>query len=249
MKKIIIVLACAMLTAFLALFFIVAPEQIISKINIAQKAVVLRAEKSGGNFLTGYFFTNISLFGNNGAKLLSLEEVLVDLRFLPLFSGRIGIDLKSKYIIAAFMAGIDGSISGEAKFTGLPFDSAAYIQPENIAFTAPISGRVSMSGRKADFEVKAEAITWKRFSVSDFALPSDICEKGRGGVSVDKGSIIVKSLACEGSRGYSRISGEINSGQRRLMLELFPKDWDDFMLLPLKRYKVTPGHYKIPLNL
>ena len=248
MKKIIIVLASAVLTVFLTLFFFLTPEQVISKINDAQQEVVFSAGQFSGNFITGYRFTNAAFIGSNGTKLLSLDEVRLDLHLLPLFLGRIGIDMHSKGITAAFSTGFDGSVNGEASFSGVQFDSEAFISPANVSFTAPVSGKVVMSGRKADIEVRADEIVWKRISVSGFELPPDIFEKGKGGISVERGRIIVKSLAFEGGKGYARLSGEINSGQRRLTLELFPKDWDDFMLVPFERYKVSPGQYKMPVD-
>ncbi len=249
MKKIIIVLASAILTVFLALFFFLTPSQIIAKINDAQRAVVLSAEKSDGNFLTGYHFVNASLAGNQGSRLLVLEEVKLDLHLLPLIFGRIGVDIHAKEITGALSAGLDGSVKGEASFRSIPFDTEAFIPPTNVSFTAPISGRVIVSGRKADMEVKADEIIWKKLSVLGFDLPLDIFEKGKGALTVERGRIIVKSLAFEGSKGYARLSGEILREQRHLTLELFPSDWNDFMLMPLERYKLSPGQYKMTLNL
>lgn len=248
MKKIIIILASAVPTVFLTVFFFLTPGQIISKINDAQNKVVFSAGQSDGNFITGYRFTNASFVGSNGTKLLSLDEVRLDLHLLPVFLGRIGMDIHSKGINAALSAGFDGSINGEASFSGVQFDSEAFISPANVSFTAPVSGRVIMSGRKADIEVRADEIAWKRLSVSGFELPPDIFEKGKGGMSVERGGIIVKSLAFEGGKGYARLSGDISNGQRRLILELFPNDWDDFMLMPFERYKVSPGQYRMPLD-
>ena len=248
MKKIIIVIACVVLTVFLTLFFFLTPAQVVSKINDAQHKVVFSSGQSGGNFVTGYRFTNASLAGNNGTKLLILDEVMLDLRLLPLFLGRIGIEIHSKGVTAALSAGFDGSVKGEASFTRLPFDTEAFISPANVSFTAPVSGRVIMSGMKADIEVRADEITWRRLSVSGFELPLEVFEKGKGGISVERGRIIVKSLAFEGRKGYARLSGEIVNGQRHLTLELFPNDWDDLMLMPLERYKVSPGQYKMPLD-
>lgn len=248
MKKIIIVFACGVLIAFLTLFFFLTPAQVISTINDAQQTVIFSAGQSGGNFVTGYRFTNAALAGNNGTKMLVFDEVMLDLHLLPLFLGRVGIDIHSKGITAALSAGLDGSVNGEGNFSGIPFDSEAFISPEKVSFTAPVSGKVVMSGRKADIEVRADEITWKRLLVSGFELPPDIFEEGKGGISVERGRIIVKSLAFEGGKGYARLSGEINSGQRRLTLELFPKDWDDFMLVPFERYKVSPGQYKMQVD-
>jgi type II secretion system protein N len=248
MKKIIIVIASAILTVFLTLLFFLTPAQVISKINDAQPNVFFSSEKSDGNFVTGYRFTNASLAGNNGTKLLILDEVIVDLRLLPLFLGRLGIDIHSKGITAALSAGFDGDVKGEVSFAGVPFDTEAFIPPSNVSFTAPISGRVIVSGMKADIEVRADEMTWRRLSVSGFELPPEVFEKGKGGISVESGRIIIKSLAFEGSKGYARLSGEIISGQQHLTLELFPNDWDDFMLMPLQRYKVSPGQYKMPLD-
>jgi hypothetical protein len=248
MKKIIIGLAIAILTVFLTLFFFLTPRQIISKINGAQHNIVFSSGQSGGNFLTGYRFMQVSIAGNNGTKLLVFKEVTLDLHLLPLFLGRIGIDIHSKGITAAFSAGFDGSVTGEANFSDVPFDTATFISLQNVSFTAPLSGRVIVSGRKADIEVRADEITWKKLSVSGFELPTDIFEKGKGGISVENDRIIVKSLAFEGAKGYARLSGEIIGGQRKLTLELFPKDWDDPMLTSLERYKVSPGQYKMPLD-
>jgi type II secretion system protein N len=249
MKKGIIVLASAILTVFLALFFFLTPAQVISKINDAQQAVVLSAGKSHGNFLTGYHFTNASLAGNKGMRLLDLDEVRLDIHLLPLILGRIGIEIHSKELTAALTAGFDGSIKGEASFNGLPFDTAAFMPSTDVSFTAPISGRVIVSGRKADIEARVDELKWKKLSVSGFELPSDIFETGKGAFAVEQGRIIIKSLAFEGSKGYARLSGEILSGQRHLTLELFPNDWNDVMLIPLERYKVSPGQYRMPLNL
>lgn len=248
MKKIIIVLASVLLTVFLTLFFFLTPAQVISKINDAQQTVIFSAGQSGGNFVTGYRFANAALAGNNGTKMLVFDEVMLDLHLLPLFLGRIGIDIYSKEITASLSAGFDGSVNGEANLSGVTIDSEAFISPANVSFTAPVSGKVVMSGRKADIEVRADEITWKRLSVSGFELPPDIFEKGKGGISVDSGRIIVKSLAFEGGKGYARLSGEIISGQRSLTLELFPNDWDDFMLMSFERYKVSPGQYKMPVD-
>lgn len=249
MKKVILVLACVILTALLTLFLYLSPLRIISKINEAQEAVMLTAGRSGGNVLTGYHFTNVSASGRDGTKLLTLDEVMLDIQLLPLFLGRTGIDIHAKEITAALSAGLDGSLKGEASFTGLPFDTAVFISPTDVSFTAPISGKVTVAGRKADIEVKADYISWKRLSVSGFDLPTDIFAKGKGSFAVEPGRILVRSLAFEGDKGYARLSGEIISGQRRLMLELFPNDWNELMLLPLERYKVSPGQYKMPLIL
>ena len=248
MRKIVIVIASALLLVFFTLFFFLTPAQIISQINDAQHKVVFSAGQSDGNFVTGYHFTDASLAVNNGTKLLILDEVMLNLRLLPLFLGRIGIDIHSKGITAALSAGLDGSVNGVANFTDVPLDTAAFISPAQAAFTAPVSGRVIASGRKADIEVRADEIIWKKLSVSGFELPPDIFEQGKGGISVERGRIIVKSLAFEGSKGYARLSGEIINGQRHLTLELFPNDWDDPMLIPLERYKVSPGQYKMPFN-
>jgi type II secretion system protein N len=249
MKKIIIVLASAILTVFLALFFFLTPTQVISKISDLQQEAVLTAGKSSGNFLTGYHYEKTTLTKYDGTRLLVIDEMTLDIHLLPLILGRIGIDIHSKELTAALTAGFDGSLKGEASFNGLPFDTAAFIPPTDVSFTAPISGRVIVSGRRTDIEVRADEIRWKRLSVSGFELPSDIFETGKGAFAVEQGRIIIKSLAFEGSKGYARLSGEILSGQRRLMLELFPNDWDDFMLMPLERYKVSPGQYRMPLNL
>lgn len=248
MRKIIIVLASVILTVFLTLFFFLTPTQIISKINNLQQTVVFSAGQSDGNFLRGYRFTNTALTGSNGTKLFILDEVRLDLHLLTLFLGRIGIDIHSKEVTATLSAGFDGSVKGEASFNNVPFDTAAFIPPANVSFFAPVSGRVILSGRKADIEVRADEITWKRLSVSGFDLPPDMFLKGKGGISVERGRTIVKSLAFEGGKGYARLSGEIISGQPRLTLELFPNDWDDLMLIPLERYKVSPGQYKMPLD-
>ncbi|MBI5846428.1 MAG: type II secretion system protein GspN [Nitrospirae bacterium] len=248
MKKIVVVLAAVILTVFLTFFFFLTPLQIISKFNDAQQAVVLSAGKSGGNFLTGYHFTNASFAGKEGARLLLLDEATLDIHLLPLIFGRIGIDVHSKEITAVLSAGLDGSVKGEASFHDVPFDTAALIVPAEVSFTAPISGRVTVSGRKADIEVKAEQISWKKLSVSGFDLPPNLFEKGKGALSVEGDRITVRSLAFEGGKGYARLSGEILGGQRSLTLELFPSDWNDFMLLPLERYKVSPGQYKMTLN-
>lgn len=248
MKIIIIVLASAAVAVFLALFFFLTPEQIISKINNAQQVLVFSAEKSGGNLVTGYHFTNASLAGRDGTKLLVFDELFLDLHILPLFLGRIGIDINSKEITAGLTAGFGGSVDGEASFTDIPFDTTFFILPENVSFTAPVSGKVILSGRRADIEVRAGEITWKRLLVSGFQLPADVFEKGKGGLSVERNRIIVKSLAFEGRKGFARLSGEIVNGEQNLALELFPNDWDDFMLIPLERYRVSPGQYKMPLN-
>lgn len=249
MKKIVVILASALLTVFLTLFFFLTPMQIISKINDAQKTVVLTVGKSGGNILTGYHFTQASLAGKEGTSLLALDEVTIDIRLLPLFLGRIGIDIYSTEIAAALSVGLDGSIKGDAKFNDVPFDTSAFIRPTDVSFTAPVSGSVVLSGRKADIEVRADEMNWKKLSVSGFELPTDIFEKAKGALSVEQDRIIVKSLAFEGGKGYARLSGEVLRGHRNLTLELFPNDWDDLMLIPLQRYKVSPGQYKIPLHL
>lgn len=249
MKKIIIILTAVTLTASLTLFFFLTPSQIISEINKAQQAVVVSAGNAGGNFLTGYHFRGAALAGRDGRKLLVLDEVMLDIHLSSLMFGRIGIDIHSREMAAAFRVGLDGSLNGEASFYGLPFDTEAFIPPATISFTAPISGRAVVSGRKADIEVKADEITWKRLSVSGFDLPLNMFEKGKGALTVERGRMTVRSLAFEGGKGYARLSGEILSGQRHLALELFPNDWNDFMLIPLERYKVSPGQYKMTLNL
>lgn len=249
MKKIGIILVSTILTVFLALFFFLTPSQIISKINDAQQAVVFSAGKSDGNLLTGYRFTNASFASGEGRRLLVFDEVKLNISLLRLLRGQMRMDIHSKEITAVLYAGFDGSTKGEATFKDIPFDSTAFIHPENVLFTAPLSGRVIMSDRKADIEVKADQMRWKRLSVSGFDLPPDIFEKGKGALSIEQSRIIVKSFAFEGDKGYARLSGELSSGQRNLILELFPNDWNEFLLIPLERYKISPGQYKMPLNL
>jgi hypothetical protein len=249
MRRIITVLAVVILTVFFTLFFFLTPKQIISKINDALQTAVFSAGQSDGNFLVGYHFRKVSLAGKTGTKLLSLEEVRLGVHLLPLFLGQIGITIDSKDITAAFSVGFDGSVSGAANFADIPFDTAFFFSPANVSFSAPISGRVIASGRKADIEVRADEITWKKLSLSGFDLPLDIFEKGRGGISVEQGRIIAKSFSFEGRKGYARLSGELLGEKQTIMLDLFPNDWDDLMLIPLARYKVSEGQYKMPLNI
>lgn len=248
MSKALIVLASVILTGFLTLFFFLTPELFIREINALQQTAVITTGPSGGNFITGYRFSNVSITGTEGKKMLAFDEVVVDLHLLPLFLGRIGIDIHSKEITAALSAGFDGSLKGEVSFRDVPIDTEAFISPENISFTAQVSGRVILSGRKSDIEIRADAITWRRLIVAGFELPQDFFDNGKGGISAEQGRVIVKSIAFEGNKGYARLSGEIISKKQDLLLELFPKDWNDFMLTPFERYKISPGQYTIPLN-
>ncbi|MBI5632920.1 MAG: hypothetical protein HZA15_05520 [Nitrospirae bacterium] len=249
MKKIGIILASSILTIYLALFFFLTPFQIISKINDMQQTVVFSAEKSNGNLLTGYRFTNASLASGEGRRLLFLDEMKLNISLLRLLLGQIRMDIQSKEITAVLSAGFHGSMKGEANFKGIPLDSTAFIPQENILFSALLSGRMIISGRNADMEVKSDEMLWKRLSVSGFDLPLDIFENGKGALSIEQSRIIVRSLAFEGTKGYARLSGELSSGQQNLILELFPHDWNDLLLIPLERYKISPGQYKMPLNL
>ncbi len=248
MKRIFVVLFSAALTVILSLYFFLTPKQVISQINKAQQEVVLSAGRSEGNFLTGYRFSDAVLAGQDGARLYSFDQVMLEIQFMPLILGRIGIKAYSKEAEAVVSAGLGGSIQAEADFRGLPFDTATFSLPENVAFAAPLYGRMILSGGKADMEFRSDEIRWRRLAVSGFDLPLDMFKKGRGALSVEGDRIIIKSLAFEGKKGYARLSGGITKGQHRLTLELFPNDWDDLMLLPLKHYRVSPGQYKMPVD-
>ena len=132
MKKILIVVAGAALTAFLTLFFFLTPEQVISLINNAQPRFVFSAAQSGGNFLTGYHYSKATLSKNDGTQLLAMEEVGLDLHILPLLWGRLGTGIRSKEITADVSYGFDGSAGGEVLLNSLPFDSSAFFSSGNV---------------------------------------------------------------------------------------------------------------------
>lgn len=95
-------------------------------------------------------------------------------------------------------------------------------------------------------DARLENLLW-----NGILLPLSLFHEIKGAAVVDGESIVVRSLALQGSGIHARVKGSVRRGIADMVLEVMTDagfQGDPFHILVLKPYEVSPGFYAVPLK-
>lgn len=255
MKKLLI--ALAVLFAFVwGAWFVAIPTDVIFQ---RVEATLRRGETAVGftGCRKGLFYSvrceaiDVRVSGN---RVFSVSNVSARLRFLPLLTLKAVVPLRASagggeitgsaeltrqgYRIAAEAAGVEIEKLGLYPLTGLNLSGALKVD----VFFEDGSGKARFSVDRAEFESP---------SLFGFKLPLELFHQVRGALLLNYGKVEIESLALEGEDIYARVTGSLKGGNADLKLELMPEGDtfpDPMYDTLLQRYRVSRGHYVIPVK-
>ena len=231
--------------------------------GLEREGYVLRAQEMRKSFPFGLAARNVVISDERG-PLLKLDEASARIRFLPLFLGRLAVDVRAKVREGELQAGYqprrgDFSIHG----SGVPLEDIPFFL---TATGANVKGRLSVDGSftgkgaamRGSLKLDVRGAEVSSIKVGDMPLPDASYSSVRGMVRVAGGTGRLESLTFQGDGIYSRlsgtfpVSGPLASAPLDLTLELMPKpdflERQKFVFLLLAKYQASPGSYRIPVT-
>lgn len=205
----------------------------------------------------GLFFTFESeqlTITKSGEKILSTEQARGRLDLLSLFV------FKLPFFFSADLGG--GKIVGmiELLHTTNPWE----ISVDGVNITeipvfgrlgflgrGRISGNLKMKNNTGEMRFDLAGAELQSVSRAGITVPLDFFDKGRGFITINGDAFFIQSFVLEGDGIYARIKGSITSGRSSLVLELMPEQsfrHKHTVFSLLEPYRISPGHYSIPLN-
>jgi type II secretion system protein N len=256
MKRLLVAGVLAIFIVF-GLWFLAVPEDLIK----------VRMERLGGDCLqVEVADVRKGLFYNFGSQRITLRRSADVLLFVDNFKGRINLFSLFRGRLTLFIQGdvSGGTIEGVVDLLGgrdrvdLRLDHSSI---EGIPWLARIglrgkgilSAELRLDEGAGDLQFSVRDARFENTSSSGLVLPLDWFEKVKGTMAVRGNSIRVKFLSLEGEEIYARVKGEIVEGKMDLVVELMPdssfmKKGKGFLFSAIEHYKVSPGHYLIPIK-
>ena len=256
MKRLLI---AGILTLFivLGLWFLAVPEDLIKA----------RMERLGGDRLqVEVAGLRKGLFYNFGSQRITLRRSADVLLFVDNFKGRINPLSLFRGRLTLFIRGdvSGGTIEGvtdllrerdqvdlrmnQSSIEGIPWLARMGLRGKGI-----LSGELRLDEGAGDLRFSIQDARFESGSSSGLVLPLNWFNKVKGTMTVIGNSIRVKSLSLEGEGIYARVKGEIVEGKLDVVVELMPdssfiKTDKGFVFSTIEHYKVSPGHYLIPIK-
>lgn len=250
---------------FVALFFPTSElVRIVSRLTLRHGATIA-VSGIRKSLPLGIRARGVVVSGERGA-LLAVDRLDLDLRFLPLLSGRLIIGY------AGYIG--QGRLSGEFELSGpgrLEVE-AANIRLEDIPLLYNLSparitgmmagnGKIRGWGRDAAgrYQIALSGLQVTGAGIGGTMLPNVASQSVQAVLGVGNGVIKAESVSMQGDGLYARLRGDVRglygvagSAPIDLSLELMPKP--DFMdrqkpiFALLARYAVSPGNYLLPIR-
>ncbi len=254
-----LLLAAGMLALFivLGLWFLAVPEDLIKA----------RVERLGGDHLRvevadlrkGPFYD----FGSQRITLCRSADVLL---FVDNFKGRINPFSLFRGKLTLFIRGdvSGGTLEGvmdllwgrnqvdlrmnQSSIEGIPGFAKMGLRGKGT-----LSGELKLEEGAGDVRFSIQDARFENCPSSGVILPLNWFDRVKGTMTVGGNSIRVNSLSLEGEGIYARVKGEIVEGKLDLVLELMPdrsfvSKKEALIFAAIDRYRVSPGHYRIPIK-
>jgi type II secretion system protein N len=215
----------------------------------------LDAETVG--FKKGLFFSfSIEALdiGRSGRRLVSAEGLsarldlpsLLLLRASVPFSGRVaGGELRGRAEAAR------GGYSVSLDITGAELGETGLLPLAGTSGGGSLSGTVELRGGEGEIRFSASSLKLDPATVQDARVPLDMFDSMKGMARVRAGEVELESVSFEGKGMYAKLQGRARGGLFEGKLELMPDLEvvpDEFLASAMGRYRVSRGHYSIPLK-
>jgi type II secretion system protein N len=214
--------------------------------------------------LPGLAWDNLRLSSNQGA-LLSSKKLKLQLRLLPLLTGRVVLGAAAS--VGPGQAEVEYGVTGKtalilhAKDIGLadiPFFKTVLGAKADGNLWSEGSITRSATGLNGDLKLEVRQLGFAGVKMGAFPLPDAANLTTQGMVRVTNGAARLESFTLQGDGVYMRLSGDLPSGALalntpiNLLLEIMPKpeflERQKLVFLLLTKFMVAPGVYRVPIK-
>jgi len=214
--------------------------------------------------LPGLVWDNLQLSSDQGA-LLSSERLKVQLRLLPLLTGKLRLGAQAS--IGAGKVNLEYGLTGrEALDLRIDSVSLADIPFFKTVLDAKAGGSLwsqgtitrGPKGLTGELKLEVKQLEFSGVKLGGFPLPDAANLRSQGMVKVTNGNARLESFTLQGEGIYMRISGDLPSGANaanaplKLALEIMPKaeymEKQKLVFLLLAKFMVSPGVYRLPIS-
>lgn len=259
--------AVAALLLFVTLTVLFIPNRVIlDAINrgLAGHGLSLSAATFGKAFPLGIAGRGWTLSSGKG-KLLTLENVTLRLRLVPLLTGRVAFSFDARSGSGRIAATASSTGKGSLRLTvsGLNLEQVPFFATVTGTQAAGIvSGQAELGGLRGNvagfIKLDAQGVELRGVRIGETPLPDATYQAVQGMIRISGGTGTIESFTLQGTSLYVRLSGTVLPGASlqaaplNMTLELMPKpdflDKQKFIFLLLAKYQDTPGHYRIPIR-
>lgn len=189
----------------------------------------------------------------SGERLFSVEDLRGRLELLQ--------SLKRMKAVIAFKGSMGGgglrgtlrikgkSYSLDLALEGADLEKLGLFEHTGLKGSGALSAEAHMADNAGDVRFSVTDARLKPMNISGKPIPLNMFHTVRGALNIKGREIEVKSVSLEGKGLYARASGTIRGGMLDMTLELMPEaEADLVMSVVAGRYRVSKGHYKIPVR-
>lgn len=229
---------------------------------LAAHGIKLQATRLGTAMPFGIKATGVTLADSQTA-LINLEQVSLQLRLLPLLTGKVSANVSAK----AGAGNLTGTVTilpalqGTLQVTNLELADIPLLATASggtIKGTAKIDltlPSVQKSGADGTARLHIKNIQLKGVRISNMPLPDVSFPELRGIVKIKGQTVSIDNLALQGDGIYLRLGGTASLAAGSALnfnLELLPSaeflEQQKSVFLFMIPYQISPGHYKLPIT-
>jgi len=259
-------LLAAGLCLFMACIYLFIPMgRVNAAINqiLAAQGLTLTPE-ARKTILPGLVWDNLLLSSDQGG-LFSCKRLKLQLRLLPLLTGRLALGAKAT--IGSGQMGLEYGLTGQdalklhsegVGLADIPFFKT--VLGAKAGGNLWSEGRVKRGpkGLNGDLKLEVRHLEFSGVKLGAFPLPDAANLRSQGMVRIVNGAARLESFTLQGEGVYMRLSGDLPSGAHalktplNLSLEIMPKpeflDSQKLVFLLLAKFIVSPGVYRVPIK-
>jgi type II secretion system protein N len=254
-KKLLIVLFAAAVLS-LGVWPIAIPETMIKNIiEDSLKDSGLTVEVAG--LKKGLFFNFSSehiTLRRSGGPLISIDDFTAGINPMSLFIMKLSVHFKGGLGGGSMDGSADIFRSGnlinlrveDTNIEGIPLFSSV-----GLDGTGTFSGELFMKNGDGDAKFRLKDTRLKNRAFGGITLPLDMFSEAKGAVSINKQETKIIAFSMEGDGIYARLSGNIKGNAMDMLMELMPQKSfieKNPVMLMLGNYRVSPGHYSVPVK-
>lgn len=240
------------------------PDQAIRQFltrTLASQGLNLQARQLGTTFPIGLKVTGLSI-GDGTTPYLTMEQVSAKLRLLPLFTGKLAINLEGRLNTGTASATVTlyPSTQGTLLINNLEIASIPAVRN---AIEGTIKGTLNLEAAfrrtsgsvTGDAKLRINSLSLSGAKLSSMPLPDLTVPETRGLLKLNGPAIDITNLGMQAKGIYLRLSGKLPltpAAPLNLTLDLMPSaelmERQKSVFLIMFPYMMAPGHYRLPIS-
>lgn len=229
--------------------------------NLAAQGLHLKAQKLGTTFPFALQGAGLSI-GDDSADYLAIDRATVRLRLLPLFTGKLAVNLNARTGTGTATAAVtlyprtQGTLFiNNLEIAAIPAVTNAIEGSVKGVLNLDAAFRQTTSGVTGEAKLRINSLALSGAKVSAMPLPDLTVSETRGLLKLNGSTIDIATLAMQADGIYLRLSGKLPltpAAPLNLTLELLPSaellERQKSVFLMMFPYLTAPGHYSLPIS-